>query len=267
MLVLANTILCSSIFIDTTQSLKRVKLATDLLEKRQADAAAAAEKTAREFELLVTGMRPTLSFMGNGSMHRASTRSSATMSVAGSDAGSDAAGHSESSMAYSSWFGMRSRKSIFQRDTVLHSLDTRGVQGVGRDSSSIDVVENPLNKLSGVSGGPHQRTDSGAKYGGADTTKPLRRISSEPGKLSFDVEGGEGQGGCEGNPSEEGGQGGGREGAGAGVGDMSMSVGTTASRVADELGAESDEEEPDSPIVVLVDVEAGSWVTKDVSTL
>jgi len=261
MLVLANTILCSSIFIDTTLSLLRVKLATDLLEKRQADAAAAAEKTAREFELLVTGMRPTLSFMGNGSMHRASTRSSATMSDAGSDAGSDAAGHS------SSWFGMRSRKSIF--------LDTRGVQGVGRDSSSIDVVENPLNKLSGGQ-------DSGAKYGGADTTAPLRRISSEPGKLSFDVEGGEGQGGCEGNPSEEGGQGAGREGAGAGT-DVGTSVGvgmrrppspvargppgTTSSRVADELGAESDEEEPDSPNVVAVDVEAGSWVTKGVSTL
>eukprot|EP00620_Florenciella_sp_RCC1587_P018599 CAMPEP_0182560994 /NCGR_PEP_ID=MMETSP1324-20130603/3548_1 /TAXON_ID=236786 /ORGANISM="Florenciella sp., Strain RCC1587" /LENGTH=48 /DNA_ID= /DNA_START= /DNA_END= /DNA_ORIENTATION= len=48
---------------------------------------------------------------------------------------------------------------------------------------------------------------------------------------------------------------------------MTMSVGTTASCVADELGAESDEEEPDSPIVVPVDVEAGSWVTKDVSTL
>ena len=70
MLVLANAILCSSIFIDTTQSLKRVKIATDMLEKRQTDAALAAEKTAREFEMMVTGMRPTMSFMGssNGSV-------------------------------------------------------------------------------------------------------------------------------------------------------------------------------------------------------
>ena len=95
-------------------------------------------------------------------------------------------------------------------------------------------------------------------------------LKTDGAEADFDEEGGEGGG--EGHLSEDGSDRyeGGQNGARIGTGrlqtiESALAVGsstTTALRVADELGVESDEEEADSPSVVAVDVEAGSWVRK-----